>query len=238
MDRQSEDIGATFFDADNDVDGDTDFLLGNAGTNLQYHASSKEPLEYYVQDINNDGRPDPVFCYYIQGRSFPAPSMDELLEQVTGLRKKFFRYQDYSTATINDLMDKDLLDAAYRLRINTLQSSWMENKGNGKFSIKPLPDKVQCSMINGFVFEDFDGDNQKELLCAGNFYPYRVEWGRNDSFMGALLKFSGDSSAIYKPGIPLWLSGNIRDMVLVKNKNGGKRIIVSRNNDAPGVYGF
>lgn len=224
--------------ADVDGDGDTDFLLGNAGTNLQYHASAKEPLEFFVQDINNDGGPDPIMCYYIQGKSFPAATLDELLEQVTGLRKKFYKYKDYADATIKELMDKELLDAAFHLRINTLHSSWLENKGDGKFLIKQLPDKAQASAINGFIWDDFDGDKQKELLCAGNFFPYKVEWGRSDAFMGALLKFSKGESTEYKPGAPLWLTGDIRDMAIINNRNGQKRIIVARNNDVPGLFTY
>jgi hypothetical protein len=224
--------------ADVDGDGDMDFLLGNAGTNLQYHASLKEPMEFFVQDINNDGGPDPLMCYYIQGKSFPAASLDELLEQVTALRKKFYKYQDYADATIKDVMDKSQRETAFHLQINTLHSSWLENQGGGKFLIKQLPDKEQSSAINGFIWDDFDGDNQKELLCAGNFFPYRVEWGQSDAFMGALLKFSKGRSTDYKAEIPLWLTGDIRDMAVIKNRNGKKRIVVARNNDAPGLFAY
>ncbi len=35
---------------------------------------------------------------------------------------------------------------------------------------------------------------------------------------------------------PLWLSGDIRDMALLSFNNRKKMIVVSRNNDYPGVY--
>jgi hypothetical protein len=236
--NKSEGWWSSLFASDVDGDGDTDFLLGNAGTNLQYHASEKEPLEFIVQDINGDSSPDPIMCYFIQGKSYPAPTLDELLEQVTGLRKKFHKYADYADATIEDLMDKDLLEQAFRLKINTLHSSWLENQGNGKFTLKVLPDEVQSSMINGFVVDDFDGNEQKEILCAGNFYPYKVEWGKSDAFMGALLKFKNGNATVYKPNVLLGLKGDIRDVNIIKTKNGNKSIIVSRNNDMPGLYKF
>jgi hypothetical protein len=224
--------------ADVDGDGDIDFLLGNAGTNLQYHASEKEPMEYFVQDINGDGGPDPVMCYYIQGKSYMAPALDELLEQVPGLRKKFYKYADYADATIKDLMDKKKLEEVLHLRINTLQSSWLENQGNGKFKLKQLPEEVQVSMINGFVLEDFDGDHQPEVLCAGNFFPYKVEWGKSDAFMGALLKFKNGEATVYKGNTSLRFKGDIRDMSLIKNRNKGNRIVVSRDNDYPGLFEY
>jgi enediyne biosynthesis protein E4 len=224
--------------ADVDADGDIDLLLGNAGANLQYHASVKEPLEFFIQDINNDGGPDPLLTYFIQGKRFPAVSLDELLEQVASLRKKFYKYADYANAGIEDIVGKKELKQSNYLRIVTLRSSWLENNGQGKFAIKPLPDDVQASMINGFVYDDFDNDGQKELLSAGNFYPYKVEWGRSDAFMGGLLKFSGGQASMYKSGIPLWLTGDIRDITVVHNRNGKKRIIVSRNNDMPGLFAY
>ena len=58
---------------------------------------------------------------------------------------------------------------------------------NGKFEVIPLPDNFQSSMIQAFVYDDFDGDNQPEMLCAGNFYPYNVEQGKSDSFFGGML---------------------------------------------------
>lgn len=232
----SEGWWSTVFAADVDSDGDTDFLLGNAGHNLQYRASKEHPLEFIVQDINSDGVPDPIMCYGIQGKSYPAPSLDELVEQVPSLRKKFYKYENYADATMEDLMDKDLLEQALRLTIHTLQSSWLENKGNATFSLKPLPADVQASMINGFVMDDFDGDQQKEILCAGNFTPYKVEWGRSDAFFGALLKFHDGAAAVYKPNIPLWLKGDIRDMKVAETKSGERRVVVARNNDLPGVF--
>ncbi|RYY56822.1 MAG: type IV secretion protein Rhs [Chitinophagaceae bacterium] len=227
----------SIFAADLDNDGDIDFLLGNAGLNQQFHASRDLPLEYVVQDINGDGVADPILCYSIQGKMYPAPSMDELLEQVPGLRKKFYRYENYADAQIEDLMDKSLLDQAYRLKMYTLQSSWIENTVGGKLVLKPLPPEVQVSMVNAFVMDDFDGDNQKEVLCAGNFYPYKVEWGKSDAFAGAMLKFSKGRAEIYKPGVPLRLDGDIRDLGIVNNRSGNKRVLVSRDNDKPAVFG-
>lgn len=234
----SEGWWSAIFVADVDGDGDNDFLLGNAGTNMQYHASEKEPLGFYVQDINGDGSPDPIMCYYIQGKSYPAATLDELTEQIPGLRKKFFKYADYAHATIEDVMDKKLLDQALHLKINTLHSSWMENLGNGKFALKILPDELQRSMVNGFVMDDFDGDGQNEVLCAGNFFPYKVEWGKSDAFMGSILKFKNGRATVYQPTAPLWMKGDIRDMDIIKNKNGGKAVVLTRNNDWPGLYRY
>lgn len=224
--------------ADVDNDGDTDFLLGNAGINQQLRASPAQPLEYFVADVNDDGGPDPILCYYVQGKRYPVATMDELVDQVRSIRKKFNRYADYADAGIEQIMNEAQLRRALRLRINTLQSAWLENTGSGKLVLKPLPMAVQVSMINGFVLQDFDGDGENEVLCAGNFFPYKVEWGRSDAFTGALLKFRNGQATVYRPETPLWLSGDIRDMAVVGSRTAGSRIVVARNNDRPGLFRY
>ncbi|SKC51003.1 VCBS repeat-containing protein [Ohtaekwangia koreensis] len=222
--------------ADVDHDGDIDLLAGNAGINLPLHISAKEPVQLYASDINKDSKIDPIICSYIQGKSYPLPSRDELLDQVTPLRKKFIRYADYATATIEDVIGKDLLSSAAIYKATTLQSSWFENDGHGKFVMKPLPPMAQLSSTQAFVFDDFDGDGIAEVLAAGNFYPYRVQLGRCDASFGILLKFKDGSIQTNNASEPLWLSGDIRDMAMTKFKRAPRRLIVSRNNEDATVF--
>jgi hypothetical protein len=224
--------------ADVDNDGDTDFLLGNAGTNLQLRASEKEPMLCYSQDINNDGDVDPILCYYIQGKSYPLPSRDELLEQVTPLRKKFVKYADYADATIEDVIGEEAMAKSRVLKAETLQSSWLENAGDRKLQLKPLPLMAQSSMINGFIHDDFDGDGANEVLAAGNFFPYRAQLGRSDASSGVFLKFSKGNATIYPDQSSPWLTGDIRDVAVLKFRSAPKRIVVSRNNAPAGVFQY
>ena len=221
--------------ADVDGDGDMDFLLGNAGLNLQLHASEDEPLTCYMQDINADGAVDPLLCYYIQGNSYPMASRDELLDQVTPLRKKFIKYADYADATIDNILTKEQLASSPVLNVVTLRSSWLENTG-GKFALKALPDLAQVSAANAFVQHDVDHDGKPEIIVAGNFYPYRVQLGKSDASMGILLKFSEGNATTYLQHAPLWLGGDIRDMAVLKFKSATDKIIVSRNNDAAAIF--
>ncbi len=75
--------------ADIDHDGDIDFIVGNLGTNTQFKTSIDEPLITYVGDFNNDGMMDPVMTWYLQHKSYPFNSRDELAEQMPVLNKKF-----------------------------------------------------------------------------------------------------------------------------------------------------
>lgn len=220
--------------SDVDGDGDPDLLLGNAGTNLPFQASPEEPLTCHTLDLNQDGNLDPIVCTYVQGKAYPLPSRDELLQQVNPLRKKFIRYSDYADATLEDVMGKNQMAEAHVLTATMLTSSWLENQG-GRWHLRPLPAGAQTSMIHGFVQEDFDHDGRPEVLAAGNFYPYRVQIGRSDASTGTLLRYQ-EGALQADAQVRLWLTGDIRDVALVRSKRGGTRVLVSRNNAAPGLY--
>lgn len=53
----------SIFSADVDGDGDMDFLLGNAGANMQFKATADEPVQLHAGDFNQDGTLDPVVSY-------------------------------------------------------------------------------------------------------------------------------------------------------------------------------
>ena len=64
--------------ADFNKDGKTDLVIGNIGLNTQCKASDKEPAEMYYKDFDDNGSVDPILCFYIQGKSYPYVTRDEL----------------------------------------------------------------------------------------------------------------------------------------------------------------
>ncbi|WP_431212953.1 VCBS repeat-containing protein [Puia sp. P3] len=153
-----------------------DLLLGNAGYNGQFRASGREPMRLYVTDIDGNGTIDPLFCYYIKGKSYPMASRDELLDEVTALRKKFIKYGDYADATVEDIVPKDALQNAKLLTCEQLASGILHSAGGGKLDFKPLPVPAQFSKVFAAVSDDFDGDGLADLLIAGNFSRTAHNW--------------------------------------------------------------
>ena len=229
----------TVFPADIDDDGDMDYFLGNAGTNLQFKASKKEPIQLHAGDFNQDGVLDPIISYYIGGQSYPFASRDELLDQVGSLRRKFIKYDEYANATLQDIATEEQLEKSYKFYAYTLESCWLENIEGKDFRLKPLPPIAQLSSINGFVHDDFNGDGIKELLAAGNFFPFKPQLGRSDASTGLVLTYQqGDMKVNNRLLSNLWLTGDIRDMAALHFNKALKRLVVSRNDDSARIFSY
>lgn len=221
---------------DLDHDGDIDFIVGNAGSNLQYGASPEKPLELFLQDLNDDQVSDPIISYYIGDRRYPIHSYDEMVDQMRSFRKRYPDYESYSGVGIDDLIKPKDTEPESHFKINYLKSSWVEN-ANGKMILRPLPDLFQKSMLTGILKDDFDGDGVPEILCVGNFYPYRVEWGPSDSFFGGMLEFKNKELVIDNKK-SLMFRGDIRDAHLMRGARNKTLMLISRNDSPAGLYSY
>ncbi|NID10601.1 VCBS repeat-containing protein [Fibrivirga algicola] len=228
---------------DLDHDGDTDFLLGNLGTNVQWKAKGDTTLTIMAADFNADGRIDPIICQRIDGTHIPLASRDELLDQINSLRKKYVRYADYAKATMETIFDAGTLAKAKELTVNTLQSSILENLGRGVFKLKPLPIDAQIAPVQGFIVQDFTGDGIDDILLAGNYFPLRVQQGRCDAGQGLLLKGTPKAGYVAVPPTHsgLYLTGDIRRLMAIPTTTGQSRrgestpgtlLVAARNNGA------
>lgn len=230
---ESSGMWASLLVTDYDGDGDMDIIAGNSGTNLPFRASKEKPMEVFVTDIDKNGRIDPLICYDIQGKSYPVASRDELLDQVTPMRKKFVYYKDYADVTVNNILSKSALKNAKRMVCEILQTSVFINDGKMRFTGKVLPVEAQFSKVNGIIGEDMDNDGNKDILLAGNFYPYNVRLGRNDASLGLFMKGEKDQFKAVKPmASGFFAGGDVRKMVMLD----GKYILLARNDDSMQLF--
>jgi hypothetical protein len=219
--------------ADVNGDGKLDFILGNCGYNDQFKTTAQQPMTMYVADFDDNGTIDPIICYYIQGKSYPMASRDELLDQIVPLRKKFIKYRDYADAGIGDIFPPEKIRQAQIYHCEELGSGILYNQGNGQFDFKPFPLAAQFSKVFAAVLDDFDKDGRKDILLAGNFYPYRTQLGRCDASLGVLLKGTGQAFEAIDPAVSgCYIGGDVRGMIEVKNKPGEKILIIAKNDDA------
>ncbi|HEU5147416.1 MAG TPA: VCBS repeat-containing protein, partial [Chryseosolibacter sp.] len=222
---------------DIDGDGDLDIIGGNAGLNTQYKPSLDEPMTMHVGDFDNNGIIDPIISYFVQGKSYPMASRDELLDHIRTLRNKYIRYADYADATVEDIFSNEQLSTAQVLECNEARTLMFLNNGDLTFSPKELPLEAQFSKTNSIIVDDFDQDKKQDLLLLGNFFPYRPQLGESDASFGLFLK--GDGRGNFIPVAPhacgLFADGDVRSAVIVKSASGKRKLVVGRNDDEVGV---
>jgi hypothetical protein len=237
----------TIAPGDFDNDGDIDYIIGNLGLNSQYRASNQFPVSIYAKDFDNNGSYDAFPALYFPAsqqdqtmKSFPAQTREDAIKQMISLRSKFQNYNSYATAAIEELFSKEQLKDALVLKANNLRSSYLKNEGNGKFTLYPLPVKAQFSALNGMVVDDFDGDNNLDVLINGNDYGTEVTVGRYDELNGLLLKGNGKggfaAQSILQSGI--YIPGNGTALVKLRSKNGNYLLAAAQNRGPLKIFGL
>lgn len=182
---------------DFDNDGDMDYVAGNLGLNTRYRGTEKEPVCIYAKDYDKNGSIDPVMTYYLQGTKYIVHARDELISQISVMRLRFRQYKEYSEKTFDESFLPSELESAYVVCSERFETSYIENLGDGKFSIRVLPEEAQFAPANGMVVDDYNRDGFLDVLMVGNLYASEVNTGRYDASTGLYLQ--GDGHGNFKP---------------------------------------
>ena len=219
--------------ADLDGDGDLDLVLGNAGENGYLRPAPNAPVKLWMGDFDKNGRMDKVLSRTWKGKDVPVFLKRDLTDQVPGLKKANYKHIDFAGKTVQTLFEKTALEEAQELEWREPRSIVAWNNGAGQFSLAPLPMQVQLSSINAILATDVNGDNQPDLLLAGNDYYFVPQLGRLDASFGHVLLNRGAQQFRHlspsQSGVQV--KGMVRDIRLVGGNNGG--ILMLRNADRP-----
>jgi len=224
-------------EGDFDKDGDPDYIAGNMGLNYKYKATDAEPFHVYAGDFDESGTQDVVLGYFNQGVCYPVRGLQCSSEQMPTLKTKFHTYHEYGLASLTDVYGEKL-NTALHYEAKWFSSSYIENKGGGKFEVKALPQEAQFSFIFGIIPHDFTGDGNLDVMVAGNLFVSEVETGRADAGNGLIL--AGDGKGGFKPltkresGLDAYL--DVKNIKMITTASGEKLIFVGNNNDMLQVY--
>lgn len=228
---------------DFDNDGDIDYIAGNLGLNSNYHASAEEPMTLYAKDLDNNGSLDAMLFCYMKGddgaqHPYPMHTKDDLVGQLVSIRKKYPTYKSYGLATMDNLWSEKDKAGAIKKTATDLQTSFIENKGNGKFEIRPLPLLAQAAPVFGMISEDIDNDGNPDVLMVGNDYGMEPYSGRHDAFNGLCLK--GDGKGNFTPlslqETGFLVKGDAKGLAKIYTGDNKPAWIASQNQDSVIVY--
>jgi enediyne biosynthesis protein E4 len=225
---------------DYDQDGDMDYIAGNLGLNTRYKGTTDEPLCIYAKDYDKNGSLDPLMTYYVHGNKYLVHARDELISQISVMRQRFKKYQDYASVTFEESFLPSELEGAYVTCSERLETSYLENTGNGNFNIRALPIEIQFAPVYGMISNDFNQDGLLDVLAVGNSYSTEVSNGFCDASVGLYLQ--GDGQGNFKPLTPeasgFYADQDAKGMALLTNKNGSDLVLIGNNSHEMEAYSF
>ncbi len=229
--------------ADFDADGDPDYLIGNQGTNTVYRGSATEPLTMLAGDFDNNGQVEGLIGTYYpdhsgQRKLFPIHAKEEFTTQLAHTRKRFLKYADYAAATLPELLTVEEMQQAVKYEATFMESAYLENLGNGKFCLTPLPLPAQFAPIYDLLTDDFDGDGLVDGLLIGNDYGNNPYWGLQDAFNGLFLKGNGKGNFLPQnyTETGFLVPGDGKSLTQIRGPAGNTWVIVGQNQDQLKVF--
>jgi hypothetical protein len=154
IDSVSEDVDATFFDADND--GDLDLYVVSAGSEFA-------PTSQVLQDR-----------LYINSGTQYLPAFEKATDALPEIK------QVGSCIRVNDFDNDGDLDIFLGTRLLPSQygfsctSYLLENNGKGIFKIMDQPVLTDIGMVTDALWFDYNKDNYQDLFIVGEWMPLTI----------------------------------------------------------------
>ena len=218
--------------ADFDGDGDIDYIVTNYGTNSYLKASAEQPLSLYYDDFDDNGVYEPMVFHYIQDSLSVLYDRNTFCEQMPKNWKKFLTYKSFAKASFSDFISDAKLKTARKFMVDEMRSSYIENLGEGKFRMKPLPADCQMSAMYASQAIDIDGDGDLDIVMVGNGDINHYQYTPMDGSHGVVLLNDGkgnfNSLTAAESG---FLNDDYgRDLKVIHSKDGMPILLVGNNN--------
>jgi enediyne biosynthesis protein E4 len=222
--------------ADFDNDGDIDYVVGNLGINTLAKATDKEPVSIYASDFDKNGAYDMIPTIYFKNteevrEEFPFFGRMDFQKELISAKRNYLKHSDFARAPITKILSSDHLKQALIYRANYFLTSYVENKGDGKFEMKALPIEVQWAPVYGMISDDINDDGNIDVIGIGNDFGTEVSMGRYDAMNGFVLLGNGKGNfsnlSMQKSGI--CVPGDGKSLVTLLNDAGDYFILAAQN---------
>jgi hypothetical protein len=191
----------------------------------------------YVYDFFQTGALKQVVTFYKNGKSYPMLGRDDFVRLMPALRGRYDSYAKFGASTVEDILPAHELKRATVLEARHFATATAMNQGSGTFELRPLPREAQFAPVYAILVDDFDADGRVDILLGGNFDGVTPLRGRYDASYGLLLRGdgSGGFASVELEESGLEIEGQVRDMKWLRQANGGRAVVVARNNSALAV---
>ncbi len=214
-------------------DGHPDLVAGNVGLNFSYTTSPHSRFGVYAADFTGGQSTDIVLTQEIGGTEFPLFGRAKLGPTIFPIALRFPSYASFATASVEQLFGSPALRRALHYQTDTFASLYLQNNGDGTFTVVPLPNLAQIAPIRGILALDVDGDGNLDLIVAGNLYDTEPNTTPADAGNGLWLK--GDGRGHFTP-VPPVASGflaprDVTGLALIQTP-AGKAVLVANHGDS------
>ena len=224
--------------SDLDNDGDLDFIIGNQGDNAPYKASIKNPMKLWINDFDNNGGIEQVTTINYDNGDYPIHMRKELTGQIVSLKKENLKASDYAKKTIHELFSEEVIKKTIVKKATISQTIIAINDGDGKFTIKKLPSRVQFSCVCGITCSDVNNDGNIDIVLGGNDFEFKPQYARLDANYGSVLLGDGKMNFEWqdysKSG--LFVKEEIKHLKTFKDKDGKEYLFAAINNGKPKIF--
>lgn len=214
---------------DIDGDGKMDIVAGNLGLNYKHHATREKPFHILAGDFDGNGTFDMMLAKHADNNLLPVRGKSCSSEQMPTLAKRFPTYASFADADVFEVIG-GRSQVELHLVANEFRSGVFYGDAAKRFDFKPFPNALHLSPITGICA--IRKGSSLRLITGGNLYESEVETTRADAGFGQVIEIDGERKVQVIEGLQIQprLSGNIKNMALVKMANGQYGVLSAVNN--------
>jgi hypothetical protein len=215
---------------DFDKDGDIDFVVGNLGLNNKFGASQKKPFHVYCADFDDSGNYDIVLSKEGKDKMLPLRGRECSSQQMPFIKDKFPSYKLFAEAGLEDIYGEKLSNALH-YKTFTFASSYLQNNGDGSFTLSELNREAQFGPTLGIEIIDINKDGNLDIVAVGNIFDAEVETLRYDASRGYILL--GDGKGGFQANLKSGFYNDFNAKNIKHLKIGTDNVFVVANNNGP-----
>lgn len=226
--------------ADLDRDGDIDFILGNSGSNIPYQVSDEAPMKLWINDFDNNGTIEQITTIHYNNGDHPIHMRKEITAQLVSLKKENLKASTYARKTIQELFEDEVLSHTIVKKAVISESVILINEGYGRFTVKPLPNRVQLSCVCDITCTDINKDGNLDIIAAGNNFEFKPQFSRLDASYGNILLGDGNMTFEWQHynQSGFFVREEVKHLSSFKDNQGREYLFTAINDSKPKVFKF